>query len=76
MPLREKKGKNENIKSEKIPKISMSLHIVESALSSPDGNVSGVLRGEMPKFAGAEDKAWDKQGWELIYKKEHYSKWE
>ena len=40
------------------------------------GNVSGVLRGEMPEFAGAEDKAWDKQGWELIYKKEHYSKWE
>ena len=44
-------------KSEKIPKISVSLNIVEFALSAPDGNVLGVLRGEMPKIARAEDKA-------------------
>ena len=67
--------KNEKNKSEKIPKISVSLRIVESALSSPDGNVSGVLRGEMPRIARAEDKSESKQGWELIYKKRNYSKW-
>ena len=32
------------------------------------GNVSRVLRGGMPEFTGAEDKAKAKQGWELIYK--------
>ena len=50
--------------------------LFESALSSPDGNVSRVLRGEMPRIVRAEDKSKSKQGWELIYKKEHYSKWE
>ena len=61
--------KNEKNKSGKIPKNSVSLRIVESALSSPDGNVSGVLRGEMPRFARAEDKDKAKKGWELIYKR-------
>ena len=61
--------KNEKNKSEKIPKNSVSLHIIESALSSPDGNISGVLRGEMPKLTGAEDKAKVWMAWELIYKK-------
>ena len=57
--------------SQKIPTGS---HAFESALSSPDGNVSGVLRGGMPEFAGAEDKAKAKMAWELIYKRGHYSK--
>ena len=58
MPLREKKKeKKEKNKSEKIAKNFVSLHIIESALSSPDGNVSRVLRGEMPELAGAEDTA-------------------
>ena len=34
------------------------------------GNVSGVLRGGMPKLAGAEDKAKAKMACELIYKRE------
>ena len=33
------------------------------------GNVSGVLRGRMPKLPGAEDKAKAKLAWELIYKR-------
>ena len=33
------------------------------------GNISGVLRGEMPELAGAEDKGRAKMAWELIYKK-------
>ena len=41
-----------------------------------DGNISGVLRGEMPRIARAEDKSESKQGWVLIYKKRNYSKWE
>ena len=45
----------------------------KSALSSPDGNVSGVLRGEMPELAGAEDKAKAELACELIYKRGHYS---
>ena len=40
------------------------------------GNVSRVLKGEMPRIARAEDKSESKQGWELIYKKRNYSKWE
>ena len=48
----------------------MGLCAFKSTLSSPDGNVSGVLRGEMPELAGAEDKARAKIGWELIYKRE------
>ena len=40
------------------------------------GNVSGVLRGGMPELTGAEDKARAKMACELIYKREHYSKWE
>ena len=47
----------------------MSLRIVESALSSPDGNVSRVLKGEMPRIARAEDKDKAKTACELIYKK-------
>ena len=35
---------------------------------SPNGNISGVLRGGMPELAGAEEKAELKQGWELINK--------
>ena len=40
------------------------------------GNVSRVLKGEMPRIARAEDKSESKQGWGLIYKKRNYSKWE
>ena len=40
----------------------------KSALSSPDGNISRVLQGGMPKLAGAETKAKAKKAWELIYK--------
>ena len=40
------------------------------------GNVSRVLRGEMPKLAGAEEMAKAKKAWELIYKLGNYSKWE
>ena len=42
--------------------------MIESALLSPDGNVLRVLRGRMPKLAGAETKAKAKKTWELIYK--------
>ena len=52
----------------------MSLHIIESTLSSPDGNISGVLRGGMPELTGAEEKAKAKMACELIYKRGHYSK--
>ena len=41
-------------KSQKIP---MGSCVFESALSSPDGNVSRVLRGGMPKLTGAEEMA-------------------
>ena len=40
------------------------------------GNISGVLRGEMPRIVRAEDESESKQGCELIYKKRNYSKWE
>ena len=38
-------------------------------LQNPDGNVSRVLRGEMPELAGAGDKSKSKQGCQLIYKR-------
>ena len=42
---------------------------VEKALRN-DGNVSRVLRGEMPELAGAEEKAKAKMACKLIYKRE------
>ena len=38
------------------------------------GNISRVLKGEMPEIARAEDKDKAKQVWELIYKRRNYSK--
>ena len=35
---------------------------------SSGGNILGVLRGKMPKLAGAEEKAKAEMAWELIYK--------
>ena len=52
--------------SQKIPAGSRAF---KSTLSSPDGNVLRVLKGEMPKIARAEAKAKAKRGWELIYKR-------
>ena len=40
------------------------------------GNVSRVLRGGIPKLAGAEAVAKAEQAWELIYKLGNYSEWE
>ena len=40
------------------------------------GNVSRVLRGEMPELTGAEEMAKAELAWELIYKLGNYSKWE
>ena len=36
--------------------------------SEDGGNISRVLRGRMPKLAGAEEMAKAKKAWELIYK--------
>ena len=41
--------------------------MIESTLSSPDGNASDVLRGESPEIARAEEMAWARIAWELIY---------
>ena len=46
----------------------MSLHIVESTLLSPDGYAWGDLRDEIPEIMRAEEKAWAKMAYELIYK--------
>ena len=68
MPLR-KKEKNEKNKSEKIPENSVSLHIVESALSSPDGTTWGDLRDELPEIVRADAMAKAKIACEPIYKR-------
>ena len=47
-----------------LPKITRTAQVIREA----GGNISRVLRGEMPELTGAEDKARAKQGWELIYK--------
>ena len=52
------------------PSTPTLVHIkVESPPTLNVGNVSGVLRGEMPRIARAEDKSESKQAWELIYKR-------